>query len=129
MLAAFMIALAAGPLPPPPMNHDPFVIFFRARSSALDQTGKDILKNVVSADRSNAERCMQVIGHADSDEGSIAGRRTLSERRASAAKRFLVSIGVPPHAVRTQRIGDALPMSRSPSPNNRFVSADFCYED
>jgi len=61
---------------------------------------------------------IRVEGHTDS-QGSAAGNKSLSDRRANAVKRYLIGAGVEPERLEAQGFGEERPIDTNDTPEGR----------
>jgi outer membrane protein OmpA-like peptidoglycan-associated protein len=106
----------------------PFIIFFDFDKSNITPEAASILDNAAQAYSTTGQAQVMLAGHADragSDEYNMA----LSQRRADAAKAYLVGKGVPDAAVQTQAFGESHPLVETADgvrePQNRRVEITF----
>jgi outer membrane protein OmpA-like peptidoglycan-associated protein len=98
-------APAPAPAPAPkPVQAAPipknFMIFFDFDKSELTPEAKSILTQAADAAKKQNSSGIDLTGYTDT-VGSAPYNQKLSERRAEAAKKFLVSIGVPANQIQT----------------------------
>jgi outer membrane protein OmpA-like peptidoglycan-associated protein len=126
MLATLLLTLVVqGTLPPPPTAYDPFVLFFRAGKATIDPEGRRLLDRATRYVHRNGTAGIEILGHADSAEGSATATLNLSRRRAERVRRYLRAAGIPARSITLHATGAATPLARSPDPVNRFVSIVF----
>lgn len=109
---------AAAPVPPPPAPEPApapkpvqaapipknFMVFFDFNKSELTPEAKSILTQAVDAAKKQNATGIDLTGYTDT-VGSAKYNMALSIRRAEAAKKFLVSLGVPENQIMTQGKG------------------------
>jgi peptidoglycan-associated lipoprotein len=83
-------------------------VFFATDSSVVDAQGQTTLANQASWLKANTNVNVTVEGHAD-ERGTREYNLALGERRATAAKNYLVSQGVPASRVSTISYGKERP--------------------
>ncbi|MBI5592720.1 MAG: peptidoglycan-associated lipoprotein Pal [Deltaproteobacteria bacterium] len=82
---------------------------FAFDSAVLDATAQAILKDKAGWMKSNMDAATTVEGHCD-ERGTVAYNIALGERRAEAAKAFLVNLGVPAAKMTTISYGKEKPL-------------------
>jgi peptidoglycan-associated lipoprotein len=82
---------------------------FAFDSSVLDATAQAILKDKAGWLKDNASAATTIEGHCD-ERGTVAYNVALGERRAEAAKAFLVNLGVPAAKMTTISYGKEKPL-------------------
>jgi outer membrane protein OmpA-like peptidoglycan-associated protein len=108
--------------------HDPWLIFFQRGETEIIGDGRSVLANVPPAFKSADGLCIELIGHADFNEGSQEKKQQLSETRAATVKRILVANGTSASAITVRGVSDKYPIAAKSHPSNQFVSIDFCSE-
>ena len=78
-------------------------------SAVLDATAQAILKDKAGWLKQNADVATTIEGHCD-ERGTVAYNVALGERRAEAAKAFLVNLGVPAAKMTTISYGKEKPL-------------------
>ncbi len=116
------------PPPPPAAVPGPFIIFFDFDKSNITPEAASILDNAAQAYSTTGQAQVMLAGHADKsggDDYNVA----LSQRRADAAKAYLVGKGVPETAVGTEAFGESRPLVETADgvrePQNRRVEITF----
>ena len=108
----------------PPVRFSLPAVSFKIGSAELPELVKQQLDGfaAVLRTRQSVDRKVRIEGHADAS-GDTAANLELSQRRAEAAKQYLVSKGVNPDLVNTVGMGAKEPKdARNPlSPENRRV--------
>lgn len=98
-------------------------VLFPSGKSELLPSAKERLSEVARALASD-ERTLLVVGHTDT-QGSPESNERLSEARADAVRAFLVGEGIDEDRVRSEGMGEALPVAENTTPagraNNRRV--------
>ncbi|MFD1952276.1 OmpA family protein [Sphingomonas arantia] len=127
MLTALLLAITVEhrvllPAPLAPAVNDPFVVFFRTGDATVTTESRQILDNFVRAVRNDRTLGITILGHADRAEGPLHVTLPLSERRAAAVRRYLLSAGIPVRIVHARAMGTAFPITRSPNVVNQYVS-------
>jgi peptidoglycan-associated lipoprotein len=84
-------------------------VYFEFDSSTLLPAGQDILSEKAAYILSLSEASITVEGHCD-ERGTDAYNMALGERRAEAAKAFLVNLGVNPSQISTISYGEERPV-------------------
>ncbi len=82
---------------------------FAFDSAVLDATAQAILKDKAGWLKDNATAATTIEGHCD-ERGTVAYNVALGERRAEAAKAFLVNLGVPAAKMTTISYGKEKPL-------------------
>ncbi|MCX5881513.1 MAG: peptidoglycan-associated lipoprotein Pal [Deltaproteobacteria bacterium] len=82
---------------------------FAFDSAVLDATAQAILKDKAAWLKDNAAAATTIEGHCD-ERGTVAYNVALGERRAEAAKAFLVNLGVPAAKMTTISYGKEKPL-------------------
>ncbi len=83
-------------------------VFFDTDSSVITMDGQAILQSQAEWLKANSSVEIQVEGHAD-ERGTREYNLALGERRATATKNYLVSIGVPASRISTTSFGKERP--------------------
>jgi peptidoglycan-associated lipoprotein len=83
-------------------------VFFELDSSEVNAAGQAVLQQNAGVLKQYASWQITIEGHAD-DRGSAEYNLALGERRALAARDYLVSLGVPATRVRTVSYGKEFP--------------------
>jgi peptidoglycan-associated lipoprotein len=82
---------------------------FAFDSAVLDATAQAILKDKAAYLKSDSAAATTIEGHCD-ERGTVAYNVALGERRAEAAKAFLVNLGVPAAKMTTISYGKEKPL-------------------
>ena len=82
---------------------------FAFDSAVLDATAQAILKDKAAWLKANASAATTIEGHCD-ERGTVAYNVALGERRAEAAKAFLVNLGIPAAKMTTISYGKEKPL-------------------
>ena len=82
---------------------------FAFDNAVLDATAQAILKDKAAWLKDNASAATTIEGHCD-ERGTVAYNVALGERRAEAAKAFLVNLGVPAAKMTTISYGKEKPL-------------------
>jgi peptidoglycan-associated lipoprotein len=82
---------------------------FAFDSAVLDATAQAILKDKAAWLKSNTDAATTIEGHCD-ERGTVAYNIALGERRAEAAKAFLVNLGIPAAKMTTISYGKEKPL-------------------
>jgi outer membrane protein OmpA-like peptidoglycan-associated protein len=93
-------------------------IFFRTGSARLDPKSEPLLNNLVDIVSRCPGMTIEVSGHTDSD-GSNAANQALSERRAAAVTRYMVSQNIPQGRIQTVGYGESQPAFPNDSADNK----------
>jgi peptidoglycan-associated lipoprotein len=83
-------------------------VFYALDSSELDQAGQQVLNANAEVLRKYATWIITIEGHCD-ERGTAEYNLALGERRALAAKTYLVSLGIPTERLRTVSYGKEFP--------------------
>lgn len=127
--------------PPPPMKAAEQKILERAFASLEFATAKDIIKPKSFPSLNDlakilkeheADWTLKLSGHTD-NEGDAAKNFTLSEKRANAVKRYLVSKGAKADKILTEWFGQTMPIADNATPagrqKNRRVEMKIIYKE
>lgn len=108
----------AKPAPPPapepePVKEEPpsfngATIHFAFNDSSLTPEGMETLRQLASTMRANETVRVEIAGHAD-ERGTTEYNLALGSRRADAARRYLVTLGVPESRVSIISYGEEMP--------------------
>lgn len=96
-------------------------IRFAFNSTRFDTKSRIHLEEVSSILLKNLQMQIEIQGHADI-RGPKSYNQTLSERRAMAAKRFLVGKGVDETRIRTKGFGVTRPIATNQTPEGRALN-------
>jgi peptidoglycan-associated lipoprotein len=83
-------------------------VFYALDSSDLDQAGQQVLNGNADVLRKYPSWVITIEGHCD-ERGTAEYNLALGERRALAAKTYLVSLGIPADRLRTVSYGKEFP--------------------
>jgi len=83
-------------------------VFYRYDSDELDAEAKKVLEADASVLRTYSTWQVTIEGHCD-ERGTAEYNLALGDRRALAAKAYLVSLGIPPDRIRTVSYGNEFP--------------------
>jgi len=83
-------------------------VFFQVDSAELDDAGRAAVGANAEILKKNATWIVTIEGHCD-ERGSAEYNLALGDRRAVAARTFLVSLGIAPNRVRTVSYGKEFP--------------------
>ncbi len=89
-------------------------VFFAFDESTLSGDARRVLETNAEYLRRNPRAHVQIEGHAD-ERGSTAYNLALGDRRATAAKRYLESLGVDPSRASTISFGEEKPFAQGQS--------------
>jgi outer membrane protein OmpA-like peptidoglycan-associated protein len=108
-------------------------LLFDFDSSVVKGAAQSNLTNLANSLRNYPDTEVLIVGHTDS-QGSDSYNQGLSERRAVAAKNFLVTQGVPADRVRTEGLGEMEPVASNDTDagraqNRRVEVAIFASEE
>ncbi len=84
-------------------------VFFGFDKSTLTDDGKKTLDDQGKWLLSNPEKMIQIVGHCDS-RGTSEYNIALGERRANAAKEYLIQLGVPASKITVTSMGKEHPL-------------------
>jgi len=84
-------------------------IYFEYDRSDLSAEARDILKKIAAALQANPSYSLDIAGHCD-ERGTIEYNLALGERRALAAKKFLVDLGISGDRISTVSYGEERPV-------------------
>ncbi len=85
-------------------------VFFAFDESTLSPEARRVLEQNAEYLRNNPQARVQIEGHAD-ERGSTSYNLALGDRRATAAKRYLESLGIDPSRVSTISFGEEKPFA------------------
>ncbi len=85
------------------------MIFFEFDRSAITSTAEVSMMKKLAVLRANPDVRIRVAGHAD-ERGSVEYNRALGQRRAEAAKAFLVNFGIDGARITTVSFGEDRPL-------------------
>ena len=85
--------------------------FFLLDSSDLDDTGRSVVTSNVEVLKKNPQWVVTIEGHCD-ERGTAEYNLALGERRASAVKTYMVSLGIAPDRLRTVSYGKEFPFDQ-----------------
>ena len=88
--------------------------FFLLDSSDLDDTGRSVVTGNVEVLKKYPQWVVTIEGHCD-ERGTAEYNLSLGERRAVAAKTYLVSLGIAPDRLRTVSYGKEFPFDQGHS--------------
>ena len=88
--------------------------FFLLDSSDLDDTGRSVVTSNVEVLKKNPQWVVTIEGHCD-ERGTAEYNLALGERRASAVKTYMVSLGIAPDRLRTVSYGKEFPFDQAHS--------------
>jgi outer membrane protein OmpA-like peptidoglycan-associated protein len=108
-------------------------LLFDFDSSVVKGAAQSNLTDLANSLRNYPDTEVLIVGHTDS-QGSDSYNQGLSERRAAAAKNFLVTQGVPADRIRTEGLGEMEPVASNDtdagrSQNRRVEVAIFASEE
>ena len=108
-------------------------LLFDFDSSVVKGAARSNLTDLANSLREYPDTEVLIVGHTDS-QGSDSYNQGLSERRASAAKNFLVTQGVPANRIRTEGLGESEPVASNDTDagraqNRRVEVAIFASEE
>jgi outer membrane protein OmpA-like peptidoglycan-associated protein len=84
-------------------------LLFGFDSAELQSAARDNLTKLSSSLKNYSDSDVLILGHTDSS-GSDSYNQTLSERRANAAKAYLVSLGISANRIKSEGKGEAEPI-------------------
>jgi peptidoglycan-associated lipoprotein len=88
--------------------------FFPLDSSDLDATGRSVVTSNVEVLKKYPQWVVTIEGHCD-ERGTAEYNLALGERRASAVKTYMVSLGIAPDRLRTVSYGKEFPFDQGHS--------------
>jgi hypothetical protein len=97
-LAETMEGIAAEPSASPVCKNAGVTVSFLPGSNAIDTNGRGALAGVATWLQNGDQRTVRLVGYTDK-AGSATANQRLSERRAQAAKDFLLSRGIEPDRI------------------------------
>src|SRR5262249_52492710 len=100
------------PATPDVASAPPAGVHFATDSAVLDAKGKKALDEIAAAMKRDAKLTVKLDGFTDA-RGSDAHNRALSDRRAAAAKKYLVAQGIAAQRIEVKGYGE-----RSPAADN-----------
>ncbi|HSK18039.1 MAG TPA: OmpA family protein [Longimicrobiales bacterium] len=108
-------------------------LLFDFDSSVVKGAARSNLTDLANSLREYPDTEVLIVGHTDS-QGSDSYNQGLSERRAAAAKNFLVTQGVPANRIRTEGLGEMEPVASNDTDagraqNRRVEVAIFASEE
>jgi peptidoglycan-associated lipoprotein len=86
--------------------------FFQLDSSDLDDAGRSIVSGNVEVLKKYPQWVVTIEGHCD-ERGTAEYNLALGERRASAVKTYMVSLGIAPDRLRTVSYGKEFPFDQA----------------
>lgn len=108
----------AAPAPKPPVEPEPVVqraslarVHFAYDSSALSAEARSLLEQNARTLAAHPEARVELQGHCD-ERGTTEYNLALGQRRAAAAKSFLVAQGVSANRINTVSYGEERPLSQ-----------------
>lgn len=96
------------------------VIYFEFDSSELSEESRQILEQNAEWLRESADRTLMIEGHTD-EVGTPAYNLALGERRAGAARDYLLRLGIEDKRISIITYGEEKPASAEDSKNRRSV--------
>ncbi|WP_162916504.1 OmpA family protein [Dongia deserti] len=108
----------------PPLSRQPFgLIYFGDGSSEVPSDGRDVLKQMADIQRAYGG-VVNVVGHASMGGGTTGyeANQRISEARAIAVARQLMSYGVPQSAIRASAVGASQPLYSEAVPNGEAAN-------
>ena len=122
-----VVEAAAPPPPPPPDVPRQYIVFFGFNKCNITPSADNVLSEAANAVRQLGSVTVRISGHTDT-VGSVSANQKLSECRAGAARRNLVTKGVPVEAIRTAGYGESQLLIQTgdgvKEPQNRRVNVD-----
>ena len=88
--------------------------FFAVDGFELDEEGRAVVAANAEVLKQNAHWAVTIEGHCD-ERGTAEYNLALGERRAAAARTYLVSLGIAPSRVKTASYGDEYPFEHAHS--------------
>ena len=96
-------------------------IFFDFDKSIIKPEGRPVLDEIVTVLNSNPSMRVDIQGHTDS-VGSDAWNQGLSERRARAVMKYLVSAGITPERLTAKGFGEGSPATTNETKEGRALN-------
>ena len=96
-------------------------VYFAFDKSVLTQAGKDTLESAVKYLNANPGATVELQGHTDSI-GTDAYNQKLSERRAAAVMKFLLSRGINANRMSTKGFGEGSPAADNGTKEGRALN-------
>ncbi len=93
-------------------------IYYEFDSAVLDTDAREVLKNNAEWLKENDGRTIVIEGHCD-ETGTTEYNLALGDRRAQAAKEYLVALGIPADRIRTVSYGKERPAEPGVDERNR----------
>ena len=126
--ALMFVQPAAAQTAQPPCVAGPYMVFFVPESDKLTPQAQAILDNAATAYASCAQAQVMIAGHTDR-KGSDQDNVGLSQRIASAVRKYLVAKGIPDGVITTEAFGESRPLVETPDgvsePQNRRAEITF----
>jgi len=89
-------------------------VFFSVDSFELDDEGRSVVAGNAEVLKQNPQWAVTIEGHCD-ERGTAEYNLALGERRAAAARTYMVSLGIAPARVKTASYGDEYPFEHAHS--------------
>lgn len=83
-------------------------IYFDYDSAVIRQADRAVLEEIAKWAKDNAEKKIMIAGHCD-ERGTLEYNRALGQRRALAAREYLVKLGASPKQIGTVSYGEEQP--------------------
>lgn len=116
------------PPPPPAAPPGPFIIFFDFDKSVITKEADAILQAAAKSYKDTGQMSLQLAGHADK-AGTDKYNDALSARRADAAMKRMIALGVPANVIAESHFGESKPLVETADgvrePQNRRVEIAF----
>jgi len=93
-------------------------IQFESGSSTLQESSLSLLRSITNASGKCPDQSISVNGYTDSN-GSAAGNKALSKKRAEAVKQQLVALGINPARLKARGYGEARPIASNRTEKGR----------
>jgi OOP family OmpA-OmpF porin len=100
-----------------------FKVYFRSGEAVLTHEAIVVLRSWVLASRATGQpvKALRLVGHADVS-GEQQRNLALSEKRASAVRRYLEGLGCPCEGVDAVGMGSGEPMATNRTPGGRAMN-------
>jgi len=96
------------------------IVYFEFDSSSLDDGAREKLEQNAAWLQEDPDRMLTIEGHTD-QKGTTEYNVALGDRRAQAAKEYMVRLGIDPSRIKVISFGEERPASKNASKNRRGV--------